>query len=145
MDSGRMCGRKAFRMTQGVHLFHYYSVRHHMGEKPWKVYAENFLEQTSPHLCMAVKGSIGWMYVHVHAKNTDGRDIKGWQWMMSNGDNAAMAHLSPGGGYEWGYQCFNMQHVIDNWSANKNLNIDTSKDVVIWEIRLWSHDDYRFS
>ena len=145
MDSGRMCGRKAFRMTQGVHLFHWNSLKSHMGNNAWKVYAKSALEKTSPHLCMGVKGSIGHMYVNVHAKNTDGRDVRGWQWMMSNGDNAAFAHLSPGGGYEWGYQCFNMQHVIDNWSSNKNLNIDTSQDVIIWEIRIWSHDDYRYS
>ena len=119
INNGRFCNRKAFRCTQGNFIFHWNSLKNHVGGKHWRIYSASVLNPVAPHLCMAVQGSIAHMQANIKAWTLAGKEIKGWNWINQQ-NNPHFTYLSPGGGYEWGYKCFNMQHVIDHWAARTN-------------------------
>ena len=69
-----------------------------------------------------MQGSIAHMQANIKAWTTDGKEIRGWKWINQQ-NNPYFTYLSPGGGYEWGYTCFNMQHAIDHWATRTNTKV----------------------
>ena len=58
INNGRFCNRKAFRSVQGNFIFHWNSLKNHLGGKHWRIYTANVLNPVAPHLCTAVKGRV---------------------------------------------------------------------------------------
>ena len=58
IHNGRFCNRKAFRSVQGNFIFHWNSLKNHLGGKHWRIYTANVLNPVAPHLCTAVKGRV---------------------------------------------------------------------------------------
>ena len=81
INNGRFCNRKAFRSTQGNFIFHWNSLKNHVGGKHWRIYSASVLNPVAPHLCMAVQGSIAHMQANIKAWTTAGKEIKGWNWI----------------------------------------------------------------